>query len=93
MTKDYQRLWKDVTNSSGSDEAEAVTTLGEILADKGGRDFVSCLGCKQAKLCTKILDHVSREFCLLPFAVSDDHFRASQSATSNPPRRVFSSSH
>jgi len=65
MTKDYQRLWKDVTNSSN--EAEAVMTLGEILTDKGGRDFVSCLGCKQAKLCIKILDHVSREFCLLPF--------------------------
>ena len=62
MGKDYQRLWKDVTNSPG--KAEAVSALGEILTDKEGRGFISWSGRKQAELCTKVLDNVSREFHL-----------------------------
>jgi len=65
MAKDYQRLWNAVTNIP--EKAEAVSALSEILTDKEGRNFISCLGCKQAELCTKILDHVSRESCLFPF--------------------------
>jgi hypothetical protein len=91
MTKDYQRLWKDVTRIT--DEGKAVRTLAEILVDKEGRVFLSRLERKDAELCIEILDHVSRDLHLLPsFAISDGFTRASQSTTSEPPRSRLSSS-
>jgi len=63
-TRDRQQLWKDV--ASKADEAEAVRSLAEILADKEGRAFISLLEHKDAELCVGILDHVSRELRLLP---------------------------
>jgi len=65
MTKDYQRLWKDVTSST--DEAQPVQTLAEILADKEGRAFVSRLDSNDAELCIKILGNVSRHL-YFPFS-------------------------
>ena len=65
MSKDYQRLWKDVT--SATDEAKAVRTLAEILVDKEGRAFASRLERKEAELCIEILDRVSRDFHLPSF--------------------------
>ena len=53
---DYQRLWKEVT--SAIDEAKAVRTLAEILAEKEGRKFISRLERRDAELCIEILDHV-----------------------------------
>jgi len=58
MAKDYQRLWKEVT--SAIDEAEAVRSLAQILAEKEGRVFVSHLEREDAELCIEILDHVGR---------------------------------
>lgn len=60
--RDHQQLWKDV--ASKADEAEAVRSLAEILADKEGRSFISLLERKDAELCVGILDHVSRELRL-----------------------------
>ena len=69
MPKDYQRLWKDVTDTK--DEGKAVRTLAEILVDKEGRSFISNLERKDAKLCIEILDQVSPDSYLLPsFVVS-----------------------
>ena len=65
MVKDYRRLWKDVTNTI--DEARAVRTLADILADKEGRTFISRLEHKDAELCIEILDRVSHDLHLLPF--------------------------
>jgi len=59
MTKDYEEMWKGVTNAT--DEAQAVQALAEMLADNEGRTFVSCLGDKDAELCIEILDSVSRD--------------------------------
>jgi len=67
MVKDYQQLWKSVTG--GTDEAEAVPVLARVLADKEGRDLISGLECKEAGLCIRILDRVSPELRLPPFAV------------------------
>ncbi|KAF9644736.1 kinase-like protein [Thelephora ganbajun] len=53
--KDYERLWKDVTNTT--DKGKAVHTLAEILSDKEGRNFISRLRRKDAELCIEILDH------------------------------------
>jgi len=64
MAEDFERLWNSVTN--GPDRAGAVSTLSGVLTDKAGRDFISCLGRKQAELCSKTLDHVSRESCCFP---------------------------
>ncbi|KAF9643108.1 kinase-like protein [Thelephora ganbajun] len=55
MGKDYERLWKGVTNAT--DEGKAVRTLAEILSDKEGRGFILRLERKDAKLCIEILDH------------------------------------
>ena len=77
MTKNYQRLWKDV--ASTIDEAKAVRTLAEILADTEGRAFISRLERKHAELCIDILDRVS---CVLHFplspslTISSGHLRA-----------------
>ena len=57
MAKDYQQLWEGVTNAVN--ETEAVQTLAEIVADPGGRVFVSNLESKDAVLCIETLDHVS----------------------------------
>ena len=67
MAKDYQRLWKDVTNAKS--EAQCVRILAEILADQEGRRFVSYLGREDAELCIEILDRVSRDLSLPPFFV------------------------
>ena len=64
MTKNYQRLWRDITNAI--DGAKAVRTLAEILVDKEGRAFISRLGRGDAGLCIGILDHVSHDPYLLP---------------------------
>ena len=56
MAKNYQRLWKEVTSTT--DEAKAVRTLAEILAEKEGRTFISRLERRDAELCIEILDHV-----------------------------------
>jgi len=57
MTKDYQQLWSSVVNAA--DEAEAVQTLAEIVADSDGRDFALLLESGDAALCIVILYHVS----------------------------------
>jgi len=54
MVEDYQQLWKSIT--SGTNEPEAV----RVLADKGGRDFISLLGRTEAELGIEVLDRVSR---------------------------------
>ena len=91
MAKDYQRLWEDVTRAI--DEANAVRTLAEILADEEGRTFVSRLERKDAELCIEILDHVSCDLYPLPsFTASDGLVRALQSTTSTLPRSRLSSS-
>jgi len=59
MAKNYGELWKGVTSATNA--AQAVRTLGEILADKEGRTFISRLGSKDAELCIEILDDVSHE--------------------------------
>ena len=56
MAENYPRLWKEVT--SAIDEAKAVRTLAEILAEKEGRNFISRLGRRDVELCIEILDHV-----------------------------------
>ena len=62
MTRNFQRLWKDVTNST--DEAMAVRTLAGILADSEGRAFALSLDRKDAEYCIDILDRVSPDFRL-----------------------------
>ena len=59
MAKDFQRLWKDVTDSI--DETMAVRALADILTEKDGRTFVSNLSRKDAEYCIDILDRVSRD--------------------------------
>jgi len=59
MTKDREQLWKDVTGTV--DNAQAVRALAKILADPGGRAFVSNLESKDSvDLCVEILDQVSQ---------------------------------
>ena len=74
MSKDYQKLWKNVT----TDEAKAVRALAEILAEKEGRVFISRLDADAAELCVEILDHVS---CDLHSSIS------SPQTVSSGPRR------
>ena len=77
MTKNYEELWRSVTNAANT--AQAVRTLGEILADKEGRVFISRLGSKDAELCIEILDDVGHELRFLlppPQTVSSGHRRA-----------------
>ena len=81
MVKDYPPLWKDIT--SAKDEAKAVRTLAEILADKEGRAFIGTLNRADAELCIEILDHVSpclirpiRFLLRLRWPVSSGHRRA-----------------
>jgi len=57
MTKDYQQLWKDMTNTT--DEATAVQTLAEIVADSDGRAFTLDLESEDVALCIETLDRVS----------------------------------
>jgi hypothetical protein len=91
MAKDYLRLWKRV--ASTTDEAKAVRTLAEILADREGRTFISRLERKDVELCIEILDRVSRDLHpVLVSTVSDDSVRASWSTTSKAPRSRLSSS-
>jgi len=74
MDRDYQQLWKSIT--SGTDEIKAVRVLAEVLADKVGRDFILGLDSEEASLCIGILDCVSCELRLPPFAfqvVSSGH--------------------
>ena len=61
MPKDFYWLWERAINDT--DGAEAVRALVEILADKEGRSFISCLDREQAELCVRILDHVSCDPC------------------------------
>ena len=78
MAKDYQRLWKAVISTT--DEAKAIRTLANILADKEGRTFISRLDRTGAELCIEILDHVGRE-PRSPLPNSDRLVRASHSAS------------
>ena len=90
-TKDYQRLWKDVT--SKNDEGEAVRILTNILQDAEGTTFISDLALDDAELCIEMLDHVSRDLHLLPaFTVTNGLFRASQGTISIAQRNRLSSS-
>ena len=92
MAKDYQRLWEDVIRAI--DEANAVRTLAEILADEEGRTFVSCLEREDAELRTETLDHVSRDpYPLSSSTVSDGLVRALRGTISKPLRSGLSSSH
>ena len=59
MCKDYQRRWNDV--AKGPEKAGAIPTLGKILADKEGRDFILGLGHKETELCLKLSDRVSSD--------------------------------
>jgi len=61
----FQELWNSITD--GPDRDDAVSALSTILDDMEGRYFISCLERKEADLCIKLLDHVSRELRLLPF--------------------------
>ena len=61
MVKDYQQLWKAVVNASN--EAQAVRTLTEIVADSAGRAFALRLEPKDAVLCIEALDYVSCDLC------------------------------
>ena len=81
MTKDYRRLWKNITSTT--DEGEAVRTLTEILADKEGRAFIGNLNREDAGLCIEILDHVSLSMIhRIHFPDSDGRFiRESQCTT------------
>ena len=91
MAQDYQQLWKDVAGVV--DEAKAVQTLAEILADKEGRVFISRLEREDAELCIDILDHVSRSrSTFIPFAVSEGIVRVSRNTSSKPPKTEFSPS-
>jgi len=78
MSKDYGRLWKNVTGTI--DEGKAVRTLAEILADKEGRAFISLLGHEDAELCVEILDHVCCDLYLLPSFIVLDSFSGHRSA-------------
>ena len=57
MVKDYQQLWKEVTNAT--DETQAVRTLAEIVADSAGRAFALNLEPEDTVLCIEALDYVS----------------------------------
>ena len=93
MAKNFQRLWKDVTNSTN--EAMAVRALADILADREGRAFISSLDRKDAEYCIDILDRVSHNLHIQPSPeVSYGLVRASQEIISKPSRRNrLSSSH
>jgi len=67
MTKDCEQLWKGIT--SAVDKTQAVRALANILADPGGRAFVSHLDSTDMDLCVEILDQVSRN-CTSPFTAS-----------------------
>ena len=90
VAKDYQRLWEGVAYAAS--EAEAVRALADIMVNKEGRAFALGLDRKAAELCIEVLDCVSCDLHFPPSATSDGFVRASQSTTSNPTRRVFSSS-
>ena len=64
MAKDYQQQWEGVTNDA--DEAGAIRVMGEILATKDGRVFISRLGREEAELSIRILDNVSYDLHLPP---------------------------
>ncbi|KAF9647913.1 kinase-like protein [Thelephora ganbajun] len=55
MSEDYRQLWGKVTCTT--DKAESVQTLAKILADEGGRGFISHLTQEDGELCVEILDH------------------------------------
>ena len=57
MANDYWRLWMVVTNAT--DGAQAIQALAEILTDREGKVFISCLGSEDAELCVEILGNVS----------------------------------
>ena len=64
MTKRYQQLWGGVTTTA--DETQTVRALAEILANREGRVFISCLNSQDVGLCIETLDNVSRNLHLLP---------------------------
>ena len=90
MGKDYQQLWKAVTDATS--KAEAVPALAKIVVDKDGRAFILGLEREAAELCIEILDYVSCDLRLPSFVASDGLVRASQSTYSTPPRGLPSSS-
>lgn len=57
MSEDYQQLLVEATTAT--DRAESIRTLVKILADDGGKDFISRLDRKDGELCIEILDQVS----------------------------------
>ena len=68
MSEDYQQLLVKATTAT--DRAESVAILAKILADRGGRDFISRLDPKDVESCIEILDHVSRDLRLAPLNLS-----------------------
>ena len=74
LATDYRQLWGSVTTN----EAKAIRTLAEILAEKEGRRFISHLDSEAAGLCIEILVHVSHDpelFISPPQAVSSGYRR------------------
>lgn len=59
MAKNFQQLWKEVTNSV--DEVMSVRALADIVVDREGRAFVLGLDHSDAEYCIDILDRVSRD--------------------------------
>lgn len=61
MSEDYRRLLVEATTTTN--RVESIRILIKLLADNGGKDFISRLDHKDGKACIEILDHVS---CDLP---------------------------
>jgi len=57
MTRNYEQLWKGITDKT--DKTEAAEGLAKIVADNAGRDFILGSEYEEAELCVEILDHVS----------------------------------
>ena len=68
MSENYEQLL--VRATTATEKAESVKILTKILADKGGRDFISRLDRKNGESCIEILDHVSRYPQLVPLNLS-----------------------
>ena len=64
MSEGHQQLLAEATTAT--DRAKSIRVLAKILADDGGKDFISCLDRKDGESCIEILDHVSQHPCPEP---------------------------